>query len=140
MRNFFVDANIVIDWLNADSEGNELCTQVIQTIVGLYQKPMISTTSIAITYYIISKSIRNNALVLEKLKTAFGFFNISIEDEQVGRAALESNFKDLEDAIQYYSAVKSKADAIITFNTFDFSGSKIPILHPAEFMQLHTIH
>jgi predicted nucleic acid-binding protein len=127
MRNFFVDANIVIDWLNADSEGNELCTQVIQTIV-------------AITYYIISKSIRNKALVLEKLKSAFAFFNISTEDEQVGRAALESNFKDLEDAIQYYSALKSKADAIITFNTFDFSGSKIPVLHPAEFMQLHTIH
>jgi len=140
MRNIFVDANVIIDWLNADSHDNLLCTQCIQTIVGLYKKPMISTTSIAITFYLVSKSIRNKEMVIEKLRTAFSFFNISIEDEWVAREALDSKFNDLEDAIQYFSAIKSKADAILTFNTFDFIGSKIPVMHPAEFMQLHTVH
>ena len=140
MRNIFVDANVVIDWLNADSHDNVLCTRCIETIIGLYKKPMVSTTSIAITFYIISKSYKQKKVVIEKLKEAFSFFNISTEDEQVARDALNSNFTDLEDAIQYYSALKSKADAIITFNGFDFSSSKIPVMHPAEFLQLHTIN
>lgn len=140
MRNIFVDANVVIDWLNADSQDNDLCTQCIQTIIGLHKKPMVSTTSIAITFYIISKSYKQKNGVIEKLKNAFSFFNISTEDEEVARQALNSNFNDLEDAIQYYSALKSKADAIVTFNTFDFINTKIPVMHPAEFLQLHTIH
>lgn len=139
MRTIFIDANIIVDWLNADSEENELCTQCIQTIIGLYKKPMISSTSIAITFYLISKSYKQKGQVMETLQKAFSFFNISTEDEETTRNALQSNFKDLEDAIQYYSAIKSKADAILTFNTFDFSNSKIPVMHPAEFMQLHTI-
>ena len=139
MRNIFVDANIIVDWLNADSTENKLCTQCIQMIVGLYKKPMISSTSIAITFYLISKSYKQKGKVIEKLQKAFTFFNISTEDEETTRKAIHSDFKDLEDAIQYYSAIKSKADAILTFNSFDFSNSKIPVMHPAEFMQLHTI-
>ncbi len=140
MRTIFVDANIVIDWLNSDSVENELCTQCIQTIVGLYKKPMISSTSIAIAFYIISKSYKQKGKVMEVLKKSFSYFDISTEDEETTREALNSNFEDLEDAIQYYSAIKSKADAILTFNAFDFKGSKIPVLHPGEFLQLHTIN
>lgn len=139
MRTIFVDANVIIDWLNEDSAENGLCAKCIQTIAGLYKKPMASNTSIAIAFYFISKNNKNKSKVVAKLKEAFSFFSISIEDEEVARQAFDSNFKDLEDAIQYYSAIKSKADAILTFNTFDFSNSKIPVMHPAEFMQLHTI-
>lgn len=139
MRNIFIDANVIIDWLNKDSAEHELCTQCIQTIAGLYKRPMVSNTSIAITFYFISKNIRDKSRVVPELKEAFSFFSISTEDAEVAKQAFDSDFKDLEDAIQYYSAIRSKADAIITFNTFDFSNSKIPVMHPAEFLQLHTI-
>ncbi len=140
MRTFFIDANVIIDWLNSESVDNKLCTQCIETIVGLYKKPMVSCTSIAISYYLISKEYKNKPMVAEKLQKAFSFFDISTENEEVGRKALYSNLPDLEDAIQYHSAILSKADAIITFNGHDFFGSKIPVMHPAEFLHLHTIH
>lgn len=139
MRTIFVDANVIIDWLNADSHDNDICTRVIQTIVGLYRKPMVSNTSIAITFYAVSKHLKDKKKVKELMLSAFSLFNVSIEDEWVTQQALNSDFTDLEDAIQYYSAIKSKADAIVTFNGFDFVGAKIPVLHPAEFLQLHTI-
>jgi predicted nucleic acid-binding protein len=47
--------------------------------------------------------------------------------------ALGSEFKDFEDAIQYYTAESnSKLDAIVTRNTKDFKLSKISVLTPDE--------
>jgi predicted nucleic acid-binding protein len=94
MRNIFIDANIIIDWLNEDSTENALCTKCIQTITGQYKKPMVSNTSIAIAFYFISKKYRNKSKVTANLKAAFSFFSISIEDEEVTRLAFDSKFKD----------------------------------------------
>ena len=43
-------------------------------------------------------------------------------------------FNDFEDAMQYYTVLKAKADAIITRNGKDFAGSKLPIMTATEFL------
>ncbi len=50
--------------------------------------------------------------------------------------ALDSNWKDFEDALQYFSAIQHKSiDAIITRNTKDFKKSMLPVLTPVEFLK-----
>ena len=139
MRSIFFDANIIIDWLNKDSAQNELCTSCIAVAVSLYKKPFVSPTTVAITFYTVSKKVKYKQHPKNILKQAFSFFNITEENEEMVRLAFESSYADLEDAIQYYSAIGSKADAIITFNVHDYLKSKIPIMHPAEFLQLHQV-
>ena len=39
---------------------------------------------------------------------------ITTVDENVAKLVLKSNFKDLEDAMQYYSALQAGADYIVT--------------------------
>lgn len=52
---------------------------------------------------------------------------------EVIRESLDSDFKDFEDAIQYFTARTRKGiDAIITRNIADFKLSKITILSPDE--------
>jgi len=46
----------------------------------------------------------------------------------------ESKFRDLEDALQYYSAEDSKVDIMITKNFFDFEHSIIPAYHPEQYI------
>lgn len=49
------------------------------------------------------------------------------------RGALNSEFKDFEDAVQYYSAATvKKIDSIVTRNVSDFKHSKISVLTPDE--------
>lgn len=138
MRRIFIDANIIIDWLNADSKQNELCTQCMSTVISLYNKPFVSPTSIAIVFYMVGKYYKDKKYVKKVLMKAFSHFMISIEDHAIVDAAFESKFIDVEDGIQYFSAMRMKADAIITFNRKDFIEAKIPILHPLEFLQLHN--
>ena len=49
------------------------------------------------------------------------------------RQSLKTDFKDYEDAIQYYCAVSiSNIDFIVTRNTKDFKKSVLSVLTPAE--------
>ncbi|MDZ4669114.1 MAG: PIN domain-containing protein [bacterium] len=139
MRKVFVDANIIVDWLNADSTQNKLCSDCLQIIKSLYSKPMVSPVSIAIVFYLVSKKVKDKSKVKRILTEAFGHFNITSESQQTLNKAFSSHYLDLEDAIQYYSAMEAGADAILTFNGFDYLYSNIPILHPEEFLQLHSL-
>ena len=52
--------------------------------------------------------------------------------------ALESDFLDIEDAIQYYTALKNRMDYLITFDKDfqKFSSDKLEILNPQIFAQM----
>ena len=63
-------------------------------------------------------------------------FYVSTVDEKNIDLSLTSEFSDFEDAVQYYSAVNSKVDYIITRNKSDFVVNKIPVLTPEEFLAL----
>ena len=49
-----------------------------------------------------------------------------------------SQFNDFEDAMQYYTAVKAKADVIITRNGKDFAASKLPVMTATEYLATIT--
>ena len=49
--------------------------------------------------------------------------------------ALAANFRDFEDAIQFYTAVENNSEAIITRNKKDFKNNLIPIFSAKEFLK-----
>ena len=53
--------------------------------------------------------------------------------------AISSTITDFEDAVQFYSAVYSDADYIITRNAKDFPQDSIPVLSPAAFLNLKEL-
>lgn len=139
MRSIFVDANIIIDWLNKDSVQNKTCTKCLGLIFTLYNKPLVSPVSIAIVYYLLGKKVKDKKKLRETLRNVFSNFRVSSENQETIHKVFASTYLDIEDGIQYFSAIDSGADAIVTFNGFDYVQSKIPVLHPEEFLQLHVI-
>ena len=59
---------------------------------------------------------------------------VAAANERVVDDSLASQFKDFEDAMQYYTAIRAKADVIITRNGKDFSPSKLPVMTAGEFL------
>ncbi|WP_410478351.1 hypothetical protein [Pedobacter agri] len=47
---------------------------------------------------------------------------------------LNSNFKDFEDAVQYFAALQAECSIIITRNGKDFKQSIIPIMTADEYI------
>jgi len=100
-------------------------------------KGYICAISFPTLFYILTKELNRTKpiIILEKIRT---IFKVAIVDEKVIDLSLLSDFKDFEDAVQYYSAVINKIDYIITRNKKDYKGSDIPILTPEEFKALIT--
>lgn len=59
---------------------------------------------------------------------------VATANERIVDDSLASQFRDFEDAMQYYTALHAKADAIITRNGKDFTNSKIPVMTANEFL------
>ncbi len=59
-------------------------------------------------------------------------------DGRILSQAIDSDFKDFEDAVQYHSAVRAGADCMLSRNPDDFPRtSDCPVLTPAEFLAAH---
>jgi predicted nucleic acid-binding protein len=91
--------------------------------------------SFPILHYLLSKEL-NKEKAIKTLERIRIIFKIASVDEKVIDLSLTSNFKDFEDAVQYYSAIQSEVDCIITRDKSGFKSGKIPILTPEEFLAL----
>ena len=74
------------------------------------------------------------AITLAKLRIVF---KVAPIDDKVIDLSLSSNFKDFEDAMEYYTLIQSPAVCLISRNKSGYMNKKIPILSPEEFLALH---
>lgn len=133
MRRLFLDTNIVIDLLGKRDPFYE---DVVRLFTLAYHKKLqlvVSSLTFATASYVLQKS--NSSEAVRNLLANFRqLTQVAITDERVVDDAIASPFNDFEDAIQYYTALKAKADAIITRNGKDFVFSKLPVMTAAEYL------
>lgn len=134
MRKIFLDTNIILDLLAYRmpfyTEAAELFSLADKKKLTL----SISSLCLADTHYILSKQNPEMELrkILRKLKV---LVNVLSLDDKITDLALNSEFRDFEDAIQYYTAIENEQELIITRNQSDFRDCKIPIMTAGEFIK-----
>jgi predicted nucleic acid-binding protein len=132
MKHIFIDTNVVIDFL-ADRRPFSLdAARLFDLALEGKSKIYISAVSYNNIYYILRQSLTNNATIklLEELAEMTEIADVTGD---IIRKSLKTDFKDYEDAIQYYCALGiAKIDFIVTRNTKDFKKSTISVLTPAE--------
>ena len=129
-----LDTNVILDyalerepWF-VDSEQILYLSEQKQIIT------YVSASTISDLYYILRK-IKSKELALEFIRNLIEICCIATVDRSVIAMALNTNFKDFEDAIQYSVAVINQLDAIITRNTKDFAITQPKILTPNQFVE-----
>lgn len=133
MEKLLVDTNIVIDLLSRRQdffqEAQELFTLADNNQVELY----VSALTFANTHYLLSRHLK-----LEEARKTLIKFKVLVKvaqlDDKIVELALVSDFKDFEDAIQYYTALENEIDIIITRNKKDFKISKLPVMTANEYL------
>lgn len=134
MDKILVDTNIVLDLLTKREEfykeAQELFTLFDQNKVKL----CISSLTLANTHYLLARNQKLNEArkILIKFKV---LVDVLPMDDKIIELALVSDFKDFEDAIQYYTALENKLDLIITRNKKDFKTSSLPVLTAKEYLK-----
>ena len=136
MKHFLVDTNVVIDFLidrkPFSMDAAKLFDLSERNQVRLY----LTAVSYNNIYYIVKKN-STHSFTIKTMKQLESMTETIETNVGVLRDSLNSEFKDFEDALQYYSALTvKKIDAIVTRNASDFKHSKISILTPEEALML----
>ena len=133
MERLFLDTNIVLDLLGE----REPFYQSAAKIATLADKGKIlifvSSLTYSTVFYLLSRYESNEA-VKEKIRKFKVIAKTSDLTDKIIDKGLSSKFSDFEDSLQYYCAVNSECNVIITRNGKDFKESDLPVLTPDEYL------
>ena len=134
MKTILIDTDVILDFFIAREPFDKEAAEIFRLAYTKKIRGYVSALSYANAYYYIRKSAgkKISAELLRNLKKLVNTISL---DENMIEAALNSDFSDFEDALQYYSARSvSSIEFIITRNIKDFSKSKLPVYTPQQFL------
>ena len=133
MNKLFVDTDVILDLLGQRIPhfhfSAVLFTFAEMKKLELYTSPLI----LANTFYILRKQIGIDEAkkALRKLRILLHIIDSS---EAVVDKALNSDFSDFEDAIQYYTALEHGISVILTRNLRDYKNASVIVQTPEAFL------
>jgi len=131
--NVFVDTNVLIDFvLKRDNFFENAKKLFALGYIGKLQLG-ISALSIINTMYV---GKRYGVLTIKKrISSLLPFIKVYDIDASTVIEALNSDWKDYEDAVQHGNAMDVYADCIVTRNKKDFTLSNIPVYTVEELLE-----
>lgn len=132
----FIDTNIFLDLLCRRERFLADSLKVFDLAVDGELELLISDLSIANIKYITRKDFTIDKFY-EMLSAFRPVFTIVPVGENAVDEALALKACDFEDALQYFSAVHSHADYLLTRNIKDYGFASMKVMTPADFIQLY---
>lgn len=138
MKKIFIDTDVFLDTIIDRSPHCEFSNKLINLCE---QNEIIGFTSSLVTaniYYIINKiaGCLKAVQAISKIRSLITI--LPFTDKEIGEA-INAEFKDFEDGVQYFIAINHKIDYLITRNRKDFQKANISVLTPKEFLQILKI-
>jgi len=136
MTRILIDTDIILDFFFDREPFAENAAKILSLCESKEIKGFITPVIISNVYYLLIQTAKHEK-VIEKLKMLVSITEILVIDRDAILHALNSNFKDFEDALQNYSAELDKEiDLILTRNTKDFKNSSLSVMTPDNYMKI----
>ena len=136
----FIDTNILIDLLVKRNPSYSSVVRMFDIALKRKDSIVISNLSIINAHYVVKKIAG-----VEEAALRTALHNICTTCEiaplTVGTTvkSLISEFKDFEDATQYFCALENSCHVIITNNVKDFKLSTLPVMNVVEFLIVYQV-
>ena len=125
-----IDTNVILDVLINRPQFVKESADILR-LSGNGILEFVSASSITDIYYIAKQEIRNKRQVINLIKNLISIIHAVDVSEQEIICALNSDWKDFEDAVQNAIAKYNDFDVIITRNPADFKKSSISVYTPS---------
>ena len=135
MKIAFVDTDIMLDYLLKREPFFEDALNLMNAGARGRVKLAISVMTVANLIYFLRKKFTVKE-TQQKLKVLRTFVDVPTTDSHAIDEMLNSNFSDLEDALQRATAKQAKADVLITRNAEDYKRASIAIMNAGEFLKV----
>lgn len=134
----FLDANVLIAVLNKEYPVFSYAARVLSLGERKRFTLVTSPLCLAISFYFAEKK---SGTVVARTKIALLASRLEIaasDAETVKQTVADKRIHDFEDGLEYYSALKSRCEMIITEDRDDFYFSEVPVINCAEFLEMHV--
>lgn len=135
----FLDANILVSVLNKEYPTFSYSARILSLVENPKFKVYTSPLCLAIAFYFASKKSGNTHartkinLLAEKLNFT------TIDAGTVNEVKKNKKIHDIEDGLQYYSALASGCKCIITEDKKDFYFSEIEVLDSRKYSEKYLV-
>jgi predicted nucleic acid-binding protein len=131
----FLDANILVSVLNKEYPLFTYTSRIISLADKSKFTLFTSPVCLAIAFYFAEKKYKH-ILAKNKITILCEHIHIAaVTKDRVLQCLQNPAINDFEDGLEYYSAVESKCNCIITEDITDFYFSKIEVLNSESFFE-----
>ena len=134
----FVDTDVVLDLLTKREPFFQSAILLFNLAEQKEIDAYISPVSISNLYYILRKT-SGNAAAISAINTLRLILGIAPMDQRMVDIALASGFDDIEDALQYYTAVENNMEVVIIRNVKDYKKRDIQVMTCDEYLESRKI-
>ena len=135
MTNILLDTDIILDFFFDRKPYSEHSAKVLSLCESNEIKGFITPVILSNVYYLLRQSATHDK-VIDKLSQLISITNVLIVDRTSIIHALNSNFKDFEDALQNFSAeCNGNINLILTRNLKDYKNSSLGVLTPESYLK-----
>jgi predicted nucleic acid-binding protein len=129
----FIDTDIIID-LFAKREPFYVYAAKLFTLIDEGKVEAFTTPVVFSNLFFLLSRFKTRDFAHASLRKLRLLLNIIYVDHKIVDLALNSNFKDFEDAMQFYSSKSNNVEFIITRNVKDFIEKDLIVLTAEEYL------
>lgn len=138
MNQLLLDTDVVLDFFLDRQPFAEDATRILALCEEQQLQVFVTPVSISNVYYILRK-LGSHSKVITHLKQLLTLVEVASVHKEVVLEALESDFKDFEDALQHFAANSEPSiQLIITRNLKDYSKSSLAVMTPVAYLKFRN--
>lgn len=135
MENVLIDTDVILDFFFDRKPFSEDSSQILGLCENGYLKGFVTPVMVSNVYYLLRKTATHQKVILN-LKMLMNILDVTIMNKETVLDALNSEFKDFEDALQNFSAQNDKEiKVIITRNIKDYKKSNLAVMTPEDYLK-----
>ena len=139
MKKILIDTDVILDFFFDRKPFSENSAIILNMCERKHIQGFVTPVIISNSYYLLRRNAQHDK-VIDKLKQLLSITDVLNMNKQIILNAINSDFKDFEDALQNFAAVSNgDIDVIVTRNVKDFKKSEIAIFTPECFLKLTKV-
>jgi predicted nucleic acid-binding protein len=136
MAKILIDTDVILDFFFDREPFSENAAKILSLCESKEITGFVTPVIISNVYYLLRQTAKHEKII-EKLKMLVSITDVLVINKDSILQALNSEFKDFEDALQNYSAELNKEiDIIITRNTKDYKNSSLGVMTPDNYLKM----
>lgn len=135
MDKVLIDTDVLMDFFFDREPYAEYATELLNSCANKEIQGFTTPVIVSNVYYLLRKTAKHS-MIVEKIKQLLTIIEVVKMDKNVVLSALNSEFKDFDDALQNFSAIENgQIKIILTRNLKDFKKSELAIMTPETYLR-----